>query len=148
MRLIIFILRKIKFVLYEARLPERASQYRVDVIGEITVNWSRKRGNESVKHFQIAELQFNDHPGVVEFLLPKSDYFPHVLPRFGKQNSFVLPIKFFRQFLRDITCIRDKTPSKSLFNFINIFLSETFPGAKAMDRILLFKSAVRCSLSP
>ena len=52
-----------------------------------------------MEHFQVSEIEFNYHSGVIEFLLEKGDYLFHVLPRFGEQNSLVFNAEFFFQFL-------------------------------------------------
>ena len=58
-----------------------------------------------MEHFQVSEIEFNYHSGVIEFLLEKGDYLFHVLPRFGEQNSLVFNVEFFFQFLRGVAGI-------------------------------------------
>lgn len=56
-----------------------------------------------MKHFQISEIEFNDHSGVVKPLLKESDDFSHVLSGFHEQDSFAFNIEFFFQIFRNIT---------------------------------------------
>ena len=58
-----------------------------------------------MEHFQVSEVQFNQHSGFVESILPIRDQFFHVGFWFGEEDSFVFDGEVFFQIFRDVSCI-------------------------------------------
>jgi len=79
-------------------LPERVRKNRVNVVGKIAIDGTRKRGDQTVKHFKISEVKFNGHSGIVEFLLENRDHLFHVFPWLSKKDAATFSVKFLFQF--------------------------------------------------
>ena len=65
-----------------------------------TGNYPQGGQKESAIQFEIAEVQFNNHAGIVEMILECGNEFFYVFAWLGKQNSSVFLMEFTLEFFR------------------------------------------------
>src|SRR3989344_406684 len=86
------------------------------VMREVTVNGTRKRGNESVADLQNAEVNLHAHTEIEELDVERGREFFHVLARTGNEKTFMLNAEVTLPLLRNIARVGDKETPKLLIH--------------------------------
>lgn len=74
----------------------------MDVVGEISVSGTRERSRQSMKEFQVAEVELNLEASVVQMILPGTLELLHGFGRFEQDPPLAFLVHLTLQFLREV----------------------------------------------